>query len=242
MILAALALAVAPAAAAEAPGHRWAVHAAGGVVLAGPAFTGDSRFTLFAEEATLSTRHEAKAGAVFEAGLRRALSRHFGIALTATRDRRDDGGAFTAALPHPLYLDRPRAAEGALPGGARRETAVHLGLVWSRAFGGWTARVGAGPSYLIAEADLAEEVVTSEAYPYDAVAVTEVRTSPVRGEALGGHAAVGLERRLGGRLAAGAGARYSRAAIDLEAGGAAARSARVTAGGFSAAFGIAVYF
>jgi hypothetical protein len=236
------ALAIALAAAAVAtppPEHGWALHAAGGLALAGPAFTGTSRFTLFAEEATLSTRRQAEAGPVFEAGLWRAVSRRLGIALTATRDRRDDGGVFSAALPHPLYLGRPRTAEGVLPGGVRRETAVHLGLAWSPARGEWTARVSAGPSWLRAEADLAEDAATTESYPYDAVDVTTVRSSAVRGDALGGHAAVSLERRLGTRFAAGAGARWSRASVDLGAG---ARSARVTAGGLSASFGVRVYF
>lgn len=234
----ALVLALASAA-APPPARAWAAHVAGGVILAGPAFTGASRFTLFAEEATVATRHEAQAGPVFEAGVWRALSPRLGITLTATRDRRDAGGAFTAALPHPLYLGRPRTAEGALPGGTRRETAVHLGLAWSQPMGGWTARVSAGPSWLRAEADLAEDMATGEAYPYDTVRVTSVRTSSERGGAVGGHAAVHLERRLADRVAAGVTGRYARASVGLGAG---ARSARVTAGGFSAAFGIGLYF
>jgi hypothetical protein len=237
-------LALGPAVAAGAPpaARGWSIHAGGGLALGGPSFDGDSRFTLYAEEATLAARHQPSAGPLFEAGVWRRLSSRLGIALTGAWDRRDAGGAFTAALPHPLYLGRPRTVEGALPEGSRRETGVHLGLVWSRPVGGVTVRVGAGPSFFRAEADLAEEVATAESYPYDTVQVTAVHTSAVRGDAFGGHAAASLERALGARLAVTAGARWARARVDLDAEGTSRRRARVTAGGFSAGLGIRLYF
>lgn len=240
-----LVIAAGPALAQPSRPHAarsFSVHAGGGLALAAPAFTGTSTFTEYAEQGTIATRHQPGAGALVEAGIWRGMTRRFGIAVTVSRERRDAPGTFTISLPHPLYLDRHRAAAGAMPAGTRRETAVHLGLVWSAALGGLTARLGAGPSYVLAEADLADAVAHTDAYPYDAVAVTGLRTSAVRGDALGGHAAVTLERRLGGRFAASAGARWSRASVQLEAGGPTARTARVTAGGVTAAFGLRLFF
>lgn len=227
------------------PPRRWALHLGGGIALASPAFTGSSRFTEFAEQGSIGTRATPRAGGAFEAGLWNGVSRHFGLALAVSAARRDAPGTFSAALPHPLYLDRDRHAEGALPASIQRETALHLGLAWSGAGGGVTARLFAGPSYVIAQADLARAVTHTEAYPYDAVQVTGVRTESVRGDAVGFHAGLALERRLGARMGAGVGARWTRATIDLASGNAASeteRQARMKAGGLAAGAALSFYF
>ena len=243
-----------PAAMARAAGaprptaeRRWAIHAGGGLALAAPAFSASSTFTEFAEEGSISTRNERRSGALFEAGVWRAMSRRLGVGLTVARNRRDAPGTFSAAFPHPLYLERHRMVEGALPAGAQRETAIHFGLVWSETRAGITARLTGGPSYVLADADLVEQVAHADEYPFDVVRVTGVRTSPVRGDALGGHAGVTLERRLAGRLAFCAGARWARANIPLARPAAAAEgtgrsSARLQAGGVTAAAAIRLYF
>lgn len=224
---------------------HWAIHAGGGIALAGSPFSASSTFTEFAEEGLISIRHQPGSGAAFEAGLWRAMSRRLGIALTFTRGRRDVPGTFAATLPHPLYLDRPRRVEGALPAGAQRETAIHFGLAWSVTGGGVTARLTGGPSYMLAEADLVERVEHTDAYPFDSVEVTGVRASAVRGDALGGHAGLTLERRIAGRLAVGVGARWAQATIPLARGSATGdgeRSARVRAGGIAASGALRLYF
>jgi len=254
-VIAAVALAAAIAAApvtAPAPTRRpaekrWAVHVGGGLALAAPAFSASTTFTEFAEEGAIATRNTPRAGPQFEGGVWRGVSRRLGVALTVARNRRNAPGTFSASLPHPLYLDRHRMADGALPAGGQRETAVHFGLVWSVTRAGITARLTGGPSYIIADADLVEQVAHTDEYPFDAVQVTGVRTSPVRGDALGGHAGLTLERRLAGRLALSAGARWARATIALARGAAPAesageRSARVQAGGVTAAASIRLYF
>lgn len=226
---------------------RWAIHGGGGLALPAPAFSASTTFTEFAEEGSIATRQTPRTGPQLEAGLWRGMSRRLGVALTVTRNSRDAPGTFAAAFPHPLYLDRDRRADGALPAGAQRETAVHFGLVWSETRAGITARVTGGPSYMMAEADLVEQVAHTDEYPFDAVRVTGVRTSPVRGDALGGHAGMTLERRVAGRLALGIGARWVRASISLArsaapADGAGERSARLQAGGVTAAASLRLYF
>ena len=68
-------------------------------------------------------------------------------------------------------------------------------------------------------------------------------TSSARGDALGGHVALGLEQRLSSRVALSGGARWSRAKVRLDAGsGDDTRSAEITAGGFSAGLGLRLYF
>lgn len=249
-----LVAAILPAALAHADGgprptadRRWAIHAGGGLALAAPAFSAASTFSEFAEEGSISTRNVPRAGPLLEAGVWRAMSRRLGVALIVARNRRDAPGTFAAAFPHPLYLDRHRMVDGALPTGAQRETAVHFGLVWSETRAGITARFTGGPSYVLADADLVEQVAHTDEYPFDVVQVTGVRTSPVRGDALGGHAGVTLERRVAGRLALSAGARWDRATIPLArsavpAQGAGERSARLQAGGVTAAASIRLYF
>ena len=249
LVAAILAAAVAHADGAPRPTaeRRWAIHVGGGLALAAPAFSGSSTFAEFAEQGSISTRNVPRAGPMLEAGVGRALSRRLGVAFTVALNRRDAPGTFSAAFPHPLYLDRPRTADGAAPAGAQRETALHFGLVWSETRAGITARLTGGPSYMFAEADLVEQVGHTDEYPFDAVQVTGVRTSPVRGDALGGHAGLTLERRIADRLAFSAGARWARATIDLARGavpaaGASERSARVRAGGVTAAAALRVSF
>jgi hypothetical protein len=251
---AAIAIAIAASPAGAAPSvtrppteRRWAIYAGGGLALAAPAFSASSTFAEFAEEGSIATRNVPREGPQLEAGVWRAMSRRLGVALTVARSRRDAPGTFSAAFPHPLYLDRHRMAGGALPAGAQRETAVHFGLVWSETRAGITARLTGGPSYMLAEADLVEQVAHTDEYPFDAVQVTGVRTSPVRGDALGGHAGFTLERRLAGRLALSAGARWARANIPLArsavpAEGVRASSARLQAGGVTAAASLRLSF
>lgn len=241
-----------PASAAPAPRPRpaemrWAIAVGGGLARAAPAFSASTTFLEFAEEGSITARSVPRSGPHFEGSLWRAMSRRLGVGLSVSRSRREAPGTFSATFPHPLYLRRPRLVEGSLPAGAQRETAIHFGLVWSETRGGITARVSGGPSYMLAEADLVEHVGHTDAYPFDVVQVTDVRTSPVRGDALGGHAGVTLERRIAGRMALCAGARWSRATIPLArravpAEDAGERSARVQAGGVTAAASLRLYF
>ena len=241
-MIAPLLLAVAQAA-APAPAHFWAVHAGGGLAAAAREFEASARFGEFAEAGTVTTRQQPASGGAFEAGLWRATSRRLGVAITVARERREAPGSFTASLPHPLYFDRHRVAEGPVDGGARTENAIHMSLVWSRPIGGVTLRLAAGPSYVVADGELVESVTHDEAYPYDTVHVTGVRASSARGDALGGHVGAALERRLSSRLALEGGARWSRAGVRLESGsGDEAREAEVTAGGLTAALALRLYF
>lgn len=245
LVVALLTNAVAHAAEAPRPAadQGWAIHAGGGLALAAPAFSSSSTFDESAEEGSIATRSVPGSGPLLEAGLWRAMSRGLGVAVTVARDRRDATGTFSAAFPHPLYLDRHRMVEGALPAGGQRETAVHLGLVWSVTRAGTTARFTGGPSYVLAEVDLVEQVTHTDEYPYDAVRVTGVRTAAVRGDALGGHAGITLERQVAGRLAVVVGARWSRATIALARNaGPAAQAARLQAGGVIAAASLRLYF
>ncbi len=97
--------------------RRWAIYAGGGLALAAPAFSASSTFAEFAEEGSIATRNTPANGPQLEAGVWRAMSRKLGVALTVARSRRDAPGTFSAAFPHPLYLDRHRMADGALPAG-----------------------------------------------------------------------------------------------------------------------------
>jgi hypothetical protein len=188
-------------------------------------------------------RRDPGSGGSFEAGLWHGMTPHVGIALSVTRAIRDAAGEFTAALPHPLFVDRPRTATGAMASASTSETAVHFGLSLSATRGGFTARLSGGPSYFLAEADLVERVDYTHEYPYDTVEVTGVSGSVVKGDAVGGHADLTLERRISGRVAIAGGARWSRASIQLaRTEGGVERSAGLRAGGITASATIRLYF
>jgi hypothetical protein len=222
---------------------NWAVHAGGGWTAAAPDFEARASFVEYAEAGDVATRQRPRSGGGFEAGLARLPPGRLGFAVTVARGRRDAPGSFTARLPHPLYLDRHRVAEGPIDGAARTETAVHMSLAWSRPVGGVTLTLAGGPSYVVADADLVEGLTHDDEYPYDSVRVTAVRTSSARGDALGGHLAAGLERRVSSRLAMDGGVRWSRARVRLaEGSGHESREADVTMGGLTARLALRLYF
>src|SRR6185295_10040944 len=73
----------------------------------------DSRtFTEFTEQATLDTEYEAKSAFGFEGGLQFNFIKHLGLAASFATVSRDASGSYTASLPHPLYLNRPREVSG----------------------------------------------------------------------------------------------------------------------------------
>jgi opacity protein-like surface antigen len=188
----------------------------GGLVPGTRTFSGTRTFTEFAEQGTIEAQYKEDPGPGFEAGVAWRFGKHLGVAAAVSFDRRDEGGTFAAALPHPLYFGAPRRVTGDFGGGSQRETGVHLDL----AFRGGSDRLQwsafAGPSLIAVKADLLQQVQYTQAYPFDTVTVTGTPLVTTRGSAVGFNVGGGLDWRVGRRVAIGTQVRFSRATVGLE--------------------------
>jgi len=228
-------------------------------VLAGPAFAADERLALtayarvtpasldytaslapveFAEAGWLEARHEAATGLGFELEAELRLTRRLGLVGSWGQLQRDVAGGFDAALPHPLYFERPRAASGSFDGGRYRENAAHLSVAWRGGGGAWSYRVFAGASFFQVKADMVASVAYTHEYPYDAVEVTGVRLVGCEDSAVGAHAGASLVYALASRVGLTLRFRYSRATATLAVED--AGSVELDAGGPELALGLQV--
>ena len=221
-----LALAAAPAAAAppEAPEPEEAaapeavprpplcpslsLHVGGAVAAGTEAFTGQRRFTEFAEEGRVETDYARALGPGLDLGLDLGFGRHLGVGLAYTYQSRGVSARYDGRLPHPLYLARPREVSGTLEELAYAESAVHLALHARQQSGRLRYGLFAGPTWARAEPEIVERVQYQHAYPYDAVEVTGVPRARASGSGFGFNLGGTVEYRAGRRLAAALLVRY----------------------------------
>jgi hypothetical protein len=187
----------------------------GTLAAAGSGFAGQRRFTEFAEEGRLDADYSRQTGPGFELGLAYALGRHFGFAATFNLLKRTVGSTYTASIPHPLFLDRPREASGSADGLSYRERGWHLDVLLQSERGRLRYAAFAGPSYVRVEAALLEPLQYRQAYPYDSVEVTGVPRASASASAFGFNAGGALDYRFGPRVGAGLLVRYHQVRAEL---------------------------
>jgi hypothetical protein len=214
------------------------------VALDGGAVLGDVRFGQsktvreFAEDGSLEAAYQAPAGAGFDGSLQFNFTPRFGVAASLSLANRDDAASYSAALPHPLYLNQFRNKTGELPGLDYRERAFHLDLVYSAGTGSLGFHAFAGASFFKVEADLIDQVRYRHEYPYDTdqVTVTDVPTLAAEDSPMGFNVGAAVDYRLGRSFGVGAQGRFSRARASL------APSVELDAGGFQVSGGLRLYF
>ena len=199
-------------------------------------------FTEFAEEGRLDAGYSAKTAAGVDLGIQFNITRWLGVGASFALTNRDSHASYTAALPHPLYLNQPRRKTGDVDRLGYKETVFHYDLVYS----GWAGPVGVhvfgGASFFRVDADLLAGLQYTQTYPYDSaqVTVTDVPSVPLRDNPIGFNAGAGLDYRIGAHVGIGAQARFSRARVSFVP----ATDAKVDldAGGFQLAVGARLYF
>lgn len=200
----------------------------------------DSRtFTEFIEQGTLDTKYEAKAAFGFEGGLQYNFIKHLGLAASFASVTRDASGSYSASLPHPLYLDRPREVAGEAASLEYKESVVHSDVVVSGRSGSLRFGVFAGASFFNVKADLLERVQYSQTYPYDTVTVTGTPLQKAEDSPIGWNAGASVDYALGAHFGLGVQGRFSRAKAELAAG---QGTVKVDVGGLDVAFGVRIYF
>jgi hypothetical protein len=194
---------------------RLSAFVGGTLAAAASDFAGQRTFTEFAEEGRLDADYSRQTGPGFELGLAYALGRHFGVAASFNLLERTLGSTYTASIPHPLFLDRPREATGSADGLSYRERGWHLDLLLQSERGRLRYAAFAGPSYVRVEASLLEPLQYRQAYPYDSVEVTSVPRASASASAFGFNAGGTLDYRFGQRVGAGLLVRYHQVRAEL---------------------------
>ena len=75
-------------------------------------YQGTRTFDAFAEEGSITTDYEGGTGPGGESASTWRFARNFGVGVAGDLVSRDATATYTANVPHPLYLNRSRTAEG----------------------------------------------------------------------------------------------------------------------------------
>lgn len=235
LLTAAALLAATPALAGE--GRAWA----SGTFNPAKTETGENRtFTEFAEQGTLDVEYTFDGGPGGEIGVEYRLKSGLGLQLAASFGTRDGAASYTAAFPHPLYLNRDRAASGEASGLSLTETAIHFDLVYGKRGPKWEIVGFAGASFFNVEADILDRPQYTHAYPYDTVSVLAPVTLSRSGSKVGFNAGLSVDYRLGKSFGLGVQGRFSGATVELDATD--EGTVELDAGGFAVGAGLRLYF
>jgi hypothetical protein len=200
-------------------------------------------FTEYAESTTLRASYEADTAFGPDGALQVSLFRGLGVLVGYSRVRRDVTGSVDVSRPHPLYLNRHRAASAGISGYDLTEGALHLDLAYARAAGPLDWAVFGGVTFFQVEADLLQQPTYDEAYPYDELAITATPPVTVEESPTGFNVGGRLDYRFGRsrRFGAGVQVMYSSASATLKTTPEAA-GASLDVGGLSVGAGVRVYF
>lgn len=235
LLTAAALLAATPALAGE--GRAWA---SGTFNPAKIEVTEHRTFTEFAETGTLDVDYAFDGGPGGEIGIEYRLKSGLGLQLAGSFGTRDGAASYTAAFPHPLYLNRDRAASGDVGGLSLTETAFHLDLVYGKRGPKWEIVGFAGASFFNVEGDVVDRPQYTHSYPYDSVSVLTASTLSRSGSKVGFNAGVSVDYRLGKSFGLGVQGRFSGATVELEATD--EGTVELDAGGFAVGAGLRLYF
>jgi opacity protein-like surface antigen len=238
LVLPVLLAAASAAQAQDAP--RFTVSAYG--IFAPPSvdYAATRTFDAFAEEGSITTDYEAGNGPGGELGLTFRFAKSFGVAVAGSLVSRETTAAYTTRVPHPLFLNRDRTAEGTVDV-EYQETAGHLDLVYLGGSGSLDFALFAGPSLVNLSADLLGDPVYSQEYPFDTITITNVPARTIEDSGIGFNAGASLAYRFSDSFAFGVQGRFTRASMVLSP-GADAEDVELDAGGIQIGVGVRLSF
>jgi hypothetical protein len=235
------ALALATPAAAQATASRLTVSVNAGVQTSATGLSDHFEFERdIIESATVDVKYPIQPGVLFDAGVIVRLWKYFGAGAAVSRVTGDGAAQLDAQIPHPLYLQQPRAVSGEQKGIKHAETGVHLHLQYSIPIASrFTLVLSGGPSRLSVEQDFVTDVLYDQEYPYDEATFRSATTRRAKASVTGYNAGADL-RWMPGRIGLGGMVRYTRGSVDLTTEN--DRRILVRAGGVQAGGGIRIGF
>jgi len=199
-------------------------------------------YTEYVETARVQAEYDTDSTYSPDVGIQTQVFRKLGVFVAFTSANRDEKGHFSASLPHPLYLDRPRSLEGDLSGYHSKERAFHFDLAYGGARGHLDYALFAGVTLFSLEADLVDAVRYDQTYPYDTVTFSRAPSRRLKDNPTGFNAGARLDYRFGhsGHFGLGVQLRFSTATAKLKA--SASGTVNVDAGGLQVGAGGRLYF
>jgi len=152
---------------ASAQGATWAdrgyINVGWGVESGTSAMTDSKTGAIYDETATITSSSEFTSGSLFDVAVGLRIWRNLTVGAAYHQEQNDTEGRLTGSIPSPIFFNRPRTLDQAVPGLDRKEAASHLMI-------GWVIPIGAkfdvmaygGPSFF----RLTQEVV-SDAVPVE---------------------------------------------------------------------------
>jgi hypothetical protein len=201
------------------PGERGFIGASVSGLATSSDFDTTVDFTLYREPTSFQTSSEVPPALAFDVSGGVNLWRHLGIAIAVSRHERSGDTAISARLPHPYFLDRLRPLDATATSMSRSETTVDLGALWMKPLSRkLLLTLSGGPSFVSYAQDVVTALVLDELYPYDSVGLSRAITVERDGTAIGGFGSGEVYYTITRQFAVGGGARFSRAADDVETG------------------------
>ncbi len=199
-------------------------------------------FTFDSNQETGSTDvdYAVDSGFVFDAGVGYRLWKNLGAGVAFSYFTRDDVAHTTSSFPHPFVFNQPREVTGDATGIARKETAVHVQVMYMWNAGPVRVVLSAGPSFFNVEQDLVTAVQISETFPFDTATFASAQTRSEKSSAPAFNAGADIAWMFSRNIGAGGIIRFAKASVDLDAGP--NRTISVDAGGVYVGGGLRILF
>jgi len=203
----------------------------GGVQAGSHDFNTSDTFSLYGEDATLTTKQRSKGGGLFDvrAGYRVWRNLAIGAGFSWTQSKGDI--TIQGSIPHPFFTDQFRDVSLTQVDAQHTESAVHLSGTWMVPVTDKVdVGVSAGPSILFVKHDTVPALQIGEPGPTAVATITEESETTV-----GFHAGVDVRYMLNSRVGVGGLARYTWGKVDLSTG-------QLTVGGMQLGGGLRLRF
>ena len=167
---------------------------------------------LYGEPLTFSTSQHYEGGTVFDISAGYRVWRNLAIGVGFTRAGEGGSIAVSAAVPHPLFTDRPREISATFEDSNHSQQAVHLMGVWMIPITDkLDVAVSAGPTIFRVKQDVPTDVTVTEPAP----TLSELTILRAGETAMGLNAGVDVAYMVTGYIGAGATFRYTYGQVEL---------------------------
>ena len=209
---------------ASAQGATWAdrgyINIGWGVESGSSAMTDTRTGTIYDETATITSSSEFTSGSLFDVGVGIRIWRNLTIGAGYHQEQNDTEGHLTGAIPSPIFFNRPRQLDQAVPLD-RKEQATHLMIGWVVPIGAkFDVMVSGGPSFFRLTQDTVSDVVPVEnSNSFATVAADETITERKKSQTgfnAGVDATYIVWQNDSVRVGAGGFVRFTQADIDVE--------------------------
>jgi hypothetical protein len=200
----------------------------------------DVTFTKYIEPAPLTANVPNGSVPWFDGGIAVRLAGNLGAGVAVSFLSNTSTAAVSASIPHPFYLNQPRAIGGEVSGVQRREVATHLDLVYVIASPRIDLALSGGATLFRVDQSFLTDVVFSEMYPYDAADFVSAPLEDASGSKTGYNVGADVTWKVSPRWGFGGIIRFSRASVPFEVNG--LDVGTIDVGGLQAGAGLRVMF